>query len=66
MKLEEAIAKYGSTKVYDLITDLSKFYALPPYNVVSNYVAYDGYFSASIKSKYPEELIEVVIKHLNV
>lgn len=42
-----------------LIDDLKKFYALPPYDKDMNLCRYDGYFMASLKQQYGEEMVRV-------
>ena len=49
-----------------LLSLLRKAYALPPYNIPSNIVAFDGHFIKSIYDRYPKEDILAAMRELGI
>lgn len=50
-----------STSYYNKIElegDLKKYLALPPYNTLTNPVAYDGHYLNCLYDKYGEDVVE--------
>lgn len=44
---------------HELLDMLRKFYGKPPYNTLTNYCWYDGFYMRSIESQYsPKDIIE--------
>ena len=59
MKHPDSTSYYNQTELND---DLKKYLGLPPYNMFTNPVAYDGHYLNSLYDKYGKEN---VVKALN-
>lgn len=62
MKYPDSTSYYNQIELED---DLKKYLALPPYNTVTNLVAYDAYYLNSLYIKYGRELVAEALKKLS-